>query len=431
MARVGSGSSIYMTADKNASFSDLGIAPKILGILEYHKFIQPTPIQRQAIPVVLEGKDIIGVAQTGTGKTLAFGLPMIQSLAISKAKGLILLPTRELALQVDQTLQKIGNSLGLKTAVLIGGASIGQQQKALQRSPHIIISTPGRLVDLLKRRSLNLNQIKIVVLDEADRMLDIGFAPQIKEILSQISIERQTLLFSATMSPEIAKLASRYQKLPLRIEVAPSGTTSSQVEQEVFIINKEAKMQLLDKILTDNKGSVLIFSRTKHGAKKITLALKGINYSAAEIHSNRSLNQRKEALEGFRNGKYRILVATDIAARGIDVKGIALVINYDMPDDLENYVHRIGRTGRADDTGKAITFATREERADVKSIERLIRKTLPILEVPALPPKRQAVELARGYGRGDYQAGRARRFGSAKNRRTSSGSFNYPKRKKF
>lgn len=395
-----------MTPNKTASFGELGIAPKILGILEYHKFTDPTPIQHQAIPVALEGKDIIGIAQTGTGKTLAFGLPLIQRLSILKVKGLILLPTRELALQVDETLQKIGNSLGLKTAVLIGGAPIQQQIRSLSRSPHIIIATPGRLVDLLKRRALNLNQIKIVILDEADRMLDIGFAPQIKEILCQISINRQTMLFSATMSSDIAKLASKCQKLPLRIEVAPSGTTPSQVEQEVFIINKESKMQLLDKILQDNKGSVLIFSRTKHGAKKITIALKSMNYSTAEIHSNRSLSQRREALEGFKNGKYRILVATDIAARGIDVKGISLVINYDMPDDLENYVHRIGRTARAGETGKAITFATKEERNDVKSIERIIRKTLPILETPVLPlariknqPVRQNHRPERNYGR--------------------------------
>lgn len=420
-----------MTPNKTASFSELGIAPKILSILEYHKFTNPTPIQHQAIPVALEGKDIIGIAQTGTGKTLAFGLPLIQRLGILKAKGLILLPTRELALQVDEILKKIGSSIGLKTAVLIGGASMHLQMKSLLRSPHIIIATPGRLVDLLNRRSLNLHQIKVVILDEADRMLDIGFAPQIKEILSQISVDRQTMLFSATMSPEIARLAAQYQKLPLRIEVAPSGTTSSQVEQEVFIVNKESKMQLLDKILQENKGSVLVFARTKHGAKKITISLRSAGHTAAEIHSNRSLGQRKEALEGFKNGKYRILVATDIAARGIDVKGISLVINYDMPDDLENYVHRIGRTARAGETGKAITFATREERYNVKSIERLIRKTLPILEVPVLPPRRQVIEQKNSYSENDFKHRTPqRRFNNNRNTRPGHDSYNYPKRRR-
>jgi len=218
------------------------------------------------------------------------------------------------------------------------------------------------------------------------------------------------MLFSATMSSEIAQLASRFQKLPLRIEVAPSGTTSSLVEQEVFIVNKEVKMQFLDKILQDNKGSVLIFSRTKHGAKRIALSLRGYGYTAAEIHSNRSLAQRKEALGGFKTGKYRILVATDIAARGIDVKGIQLVINFDLPDDLENYVHRIGRTGRAEESGKAITFATREEKSDIRSIERLIKKTLPILEVPILP-KRRMENLNLPVEKFSTPAPRGRNFG--------------------
>lgn len=431
MARVGSESIIiFMTPSKNASFGELGVAPKILGILEYHKFIEPTPIQRQAIPVALEDKDIIGIAQTGTGKTLAFGLPLIQRLAILKTKGLILLPTRELAIQVDETLKKIGNSLGLKTTVLIGGAPLQRQIKSLAQGPHIIIATPGRLSDLLKRRSLNLNQIKIVVLDEADRMLDIGFAPQIREILSQISSDRQTMLFSATMSPEIAKLAAQYQKIPLRIEVAPSGTTASQIEQEVFIVGKESKMHFLDKILQDNKGSVLVFSRTKHGAKKITLSLKNAGYSAVEIHSNRSLKQRQEALNGFKNGRYRILVATDIAARGIDVKGIALVINFDLPDDLENYVHRIGRTGRAEETGKAITFATREEKSSIRSIEKIIRKTLPILEAPILSPRLQLANDFSGGNQNNFRYKKTQRYNQSKQDHRGDRRTNYSRKKR-
>lgn len=421
---------IFMTPNKMVSFSELGISPKILGILEYHKFIQPTPIQHQAIPVALEGKDIIGIAQTGTGKTLAFGVPMIQCLGASKGRGLILLPTRELALQVDETLQKIGRSLGLRTAVLIGGASMHLQNTALYKNPHIIIATPGRLADHLERRTVNLSQVKVVVLDEADRMFDIGFAPQIKEILSLITLEHQTMLFSATMSPQIAKLASQYLKLPLRIEIAPSGTTASQVEQEVFIINRESKMQLLDKILMESEGRVLVFSRTKHGAKKITSALRQMNYVAAEIHSNKSLAQRKDALQGFKTGKYRVLVATDIAARGIDVKEIELVINFDMPDDLENYVHRIGRTGRAGHTGKAITFATRDEKSDVRSIERLIRKTLPILEVPVLPPKRKILEDTYRHNTGNFRHSTSRKFPSRKNERGGHNSSGYSRRER-
>ena len=373
------------------SFATLGLAPKLLDILQQHKFINPTPIQHQAIPVALAGNDVVGIAQTGTGKTFAFGLPMIQRLAQVKGQGLILVPTRELALQVDETLQKVGRSIGLKTVVTIGGASMHQQQQALRRNPHIIIATPGRLMDFLQQKTMNLQQVKIVVLDEADRMFDIGFAPQIKQILGLVPKDRQTMLFSATMPPAIAQMAGAYMKLPMRIEVAPQGTAAAKVEQEVFIVSKENKMQLLDKLLSDNQGSVLLFSRTKHGAKKIAATVRHMGHTGAEIHSNRSLAQRKAALDGFKSGRFRVLVATDIAARGIDVTGISLVINYDLPDNSEDYVHRIGRTGRAGSFGKAVSFATPEERRDIKSIERLIRKTLPILALPVLPPRRAPV----------------------------------------
>lgn len=377
-------------AQVQARFSDLGIAPKLLDNLERLKYVTPTPIQHQCIPQALQGKDIVGIAQTGTGKTMAFGIPMIQLLsqAPGPAQGLILLPTRELALQVDEVLQKVGRPLGLRTAVLIGGASAYQQRQMLARGPHIIVSTPGRLVDHLEQRNLTLNRMKIVVLDEADRMFDIGFMPQIKQILSLVPTDRQTLMFSATMPRAIAEIASRYMKIPLRIEVAPAGTSSKNVEQELFIVNKDAKTQLLDKILSDTTGSVLIFSRTKHGAKRINMNVRGMGHTAAEIHSNRSLGQRKEALQGFKTGKYRVLVATDIASRGIDVTGISLVINYDLPDNSEDYVHRIGRTGRAESFGKAISFASPDERGDIKQIERLIKKTIPVMSLPVLPPRR-------------------------------------------
>lgn len=384
-----------MTQEQPAGrrFSELNIAANLLSILEQNKFTTPTPIQHQVIPVALEGKDVVGIAQTGTGKTLAFGIPMIQSLATSKGMGLVLLPTRELALQVDDVLRNLGRSIGLRTAVLIGGASAYVQVKLLRQKPHIIVATPGRLIDHLKQKNVSLQNVKIAVLDEADRMFDIGFAPQIKQIMAALPRERQTLLFSATMPREVAEIAAKFMKLPLRIEVAPSGTPAANVEQEIFIAGKEVKMQLLEKLLVDNPGTVLVFSRTKHGAKKIMAGVKIMGHTAAELHANRTLAQRKEALAGFKSGKYRVLVATDIAARGIDVTGISLIINYDLPDDSGDYVHRIGRTGRAGHFGKAVSFATPDQRGDIKQIERLIRKTIPIVTLPTLPPRRAALAM--------------------------------------
>lgn len=376
------------------SFHGLGIAPGLLAVLEKLRYVEPTPIQHQAIPTAIAGKDVVGIAQTGTGKTLAFALPMIQRLAQAnphtyavgvgvKGRGLVLLPTRELAIQVEEELHKIGRSLGLKTAVLIGGASMQAQLQALKRNPHIIIATPGRLIDHLNQKSINLSDIKILVLDEADRMLDMGFQPQINLILRAVPKDRQTMLFSATLPIEIMSIASANMKLPIRIEVAPSGTTVESVTQEIFIVEKAAKQKLLSHLLKERRGSVLIFTRTKFGARRVTKAVRDLGEKAAEIHSNRSLAQRRDALEGFRSGRYRALIATDIASRGIDVKGIETVINYDMPSHAEDYVHRIGRTGRAGMGGHAISFAMPEERNEVRSIERLIRKTIPVLAPPA------------------------------------------------
>ena len=360
------------------TFHGLGIAPKLLDILARKNFTSPTPIQFQAIPVAIEGKDLIGIAQTGTGKTLAFGVPMIQSLAKNGGRGLVILPTRELALQVSDAIRGIGQSLGVKTAVLIGGESIRKQFSQLRSNPHIILATPGRLIDHLEQKSLTLGNIKILVLDEADRMLDMGFAPQLNRIMTFLPKVRQTMLFSATMPHEIVKLASTYMKLPVRVEVAPAGTTASGVTQEIIIVDKADKLLTLKKILTDYSGSTLVFSRTKYGAKKIAHALQNMGHTAAEIHSNRSLNQRIAALKGFKVGKYRVLVATDIAARGIDVSGIELVVNYDLPENAGDYVHRIGRTGRAGLVGHAISLATPDQRRDIREIEQLIKKQLPV-----------------------------------------------------
>ena len=364
------------------TFYGLGIAPKILELLERMKFKVPTPIQFKAIPIAIEGKDIIGIAQTGTGKTLAFGIPMIQRLAQSPGRGLVLVPTRELALQVDETINKLGGTLGMRTAVLIGGASMHMQIQALRRNPRVIIATPGRLIDHLGQRNIRLDDVRILVLDEADRMLDMGFMPQIERIMQFIPRDKQTMLFSATIPEKIVKIAANNMKLPVSVEIARSGTAADKIVQELFIIRKEEKPILLGKLLDQYRGTVLLFSRTKRGASRISRGLRSMGYNAAEIHSDRSLAQRREALEGFKTGKYRILVATDIAARGIDVIGIELVINYDLPEDAENYVHRIGRTARAGHEGRAISFATPDQRGEVRDIERLMRSALPVAKHP-------------------------------------------------
>ncbi len=367
------------------NFFGLGIAPKITDALAHLKFKQATPIQHQAIPLILEGKDVMGIAQTGTGKTMAFAIPTIQRLAQNKEKALVIVPTRELAIQVNESFVKIAKPFGIKTAVLIGGDPIQNQLRALAVHPRVLIATPGRLVDLMEQRKVHLQEIKVLILDEADRMFDMGFAPQVEVILRAIPLDRQTLLFSATMPSEILSIVKRHMRMPVSVEIAPSGTKVEQTTHELFIIKSEMKKALLEKLLHQFRGSVLLFSRTKMGARRITAALRQRGHNAAEIHSDRSLSQRREALEGFKRGKYRVLVATDIAARGIDVKGIELVINYDLPDDAENYIHRIGRTGRAGCLGHAISFATSDQRDDVLKIERLIKATLPISQHPEIP----------------------------------------------
>ncbi|MFH1361352.1 MAG: DEAD/DEAH box helicase [bacterium] len=397
----------------NASFYGLGIAPKILELVEKMGFKTPTPIQYKAIPIGIEGQDIIGIAQTGTGKTIAFGIPMVQRLAQGTKLGLVLVPTRELALQADETIRKLGGPLGLKTAVLIGGASMHNQIKAIRERPRIVIATPGRLIDHLERRTIRLNHVGILVLDEADRMLDMGFAPQINKIMQQIPTERQTMLFSATIPDKIMQIATHQMKLPVSVEIAKSGTAAKNVTQELFIVKKEEKIQLLIKLLNEYRGTVLLFCRTKRGASRITRDLKKINFNAAEIHSDRSLSQRREALDGFKRGKYRILVATDIAARGIDVKEIELVINFDLPDDAENYVHRIGRTGRANHEGRAISLATPDQRGSVRDIEKIMQKALPIAQHPEFPGASFYKPSVRSFKpRGRFGGSRSRGFSS-------------------
>ena len=370
---------------KNGGFYGLGIAPGILETLDTLGFNEPTPIQKQSIPLALEGKDLIGIAQTGTGKTLAFGIPLIQHLFQKEKFGLVVVPTRELALQVSESLGVVGGKLGMKTATLIGGESMYGQLKSLRRNVHVIIGTPGRIIDHMENRSIDLKKVTMLVLDEADRILDMGFAPQLRKILSALNRERQTMLFSATMPESIISIAREYLKMPVRVEISRSGSTAKDVTQELFFVAQEQKPLLLEKILQEYHGSVLVFSRTKYNAKRIAGHLKALGHMASEIHSNRSLNQRKEALEGFKMGRYRVLVATDIAARGIDVDNIELIINYDLPANAEDYVHRIGRTGRAGSKGHAISFARPNEKHDVFSIERFVRMSLPVSALPQLP----------------------------------------------
>lgn len=428
------------SAPQEHTFETLGISGEILRIIRSLNLSAPTPIQAQAIPHGVAGRDVIGIAQTGTGKTFAFGVPLLQrSMEDRNARALILVPTRELALQVHESLGKFAHPLSLRGAVLIGGAGMQPQVASLRRDPHVIIATPGRLIDHLEQRNVTLDRISVLVLDEADRMLDMGFWPQVQKIIRFVPAERQTMLFSATLSKEIMELATKHMKTPVSIEVAPQGTTAERVTQEFFIVRKDDKLRLLEKVLGQYSGSTLVFTRTKYGAKKIQHAIRAMGHKAAEIHGNRSLSQRRDALEGFKTGRYRVLVATDIASRGIDVKGIELVINYDLPMDSADYVHRIGRTARAGAEGHAISFAEPNQKRDIRDIERLIRMPLTLAESPELPPVafhesasrppqrgfRPRPQGSGGFGgsrprNGSYRGGRS--FGRPQGRSQSGGS---------
>jgi ATP-dependent RNA helicase RhlE len=366
------------------NFQELGVAPKLVEHLTRNRYTIPTPIQQQCIPLAIERKDIIGIAQTGTGKTLAFAIPMLQSLAQEKSRGLIVVPTRELAIQAQKSIADIAHGLNLRTVVLIGGEAMSQQLKQLKLNPAIVIATPGRLIDHLEQGTISLDAVHILVLDEADRMLDMGFEPQIRTILEHVPRKRQTMLFSATMPPAIVNVASRYMRMPVQVEVARSGTTVKEVSQELFFVELQHKKSLLENVLAEYHGSILVFTRTKFSAKKLTRLLRSSNHRVVEIHSDRSQMQRREAMEGFKIGKYRILVATDIAARGLDVSGIELVVNYDLPSNGEDYVHRIGRTARAGAVGHAISFAMPHQRKEVRAIEDVIRMAVRVSPLPGL-----------------------------------------------
>lgn len=363
------------------TFSDFAISPALVKMLERQNITTPTPIQEKTIPVGLDGKDVIGIAQTGTGKTLAFGLPMIENIRRGEF-GLVLAPTRELAIQIEDTFK----SLNVKTALLIGGAPLRPQVGQLRGRPMVVIATPGRLVDHMQQKTIDLRDAYVVTLDEADRMLDMGFAAAIKKILSFTPSGRQTMLFSATMPKAIADLAKQYLNDPVRIEIASAGTAAENIEHELVMLAQDQKPNMLNTLLDENKGSILVFTRTRHGARKLARTIRNNGHKSAEIHSDRSLAQRREALTGFKSGQYRILVATDIAARGIDVKDIELVVNYDIPMCPEDYVHRIGRTGRAGASGKAITLATLDQSKDIRDIEKVLKAKLPISPLSMFKP---------------------------------------------
>jgi ATP-dependent RNA helicase RhlE len=357
-------------------FSDLGLPDFILERLDSLGFVTPTPIQEQAIPPLLDNYDVVGIAQTGTGKTLAFALPMIACHQPGDL-GLVVAPTRELAEQIEETFQM----LGVSSTLLIGGAPMEPQIQGLRNTPDFVVATPGRLLDHVERNTIDLRCVTMLVLDEADRMLDMGFAPDINKIVANTEDDRQTMLFSATMPKEIEKMAKRFLYQPVRIEIARTGSTAKDVEQELIIVPQERKMTVLKKLIRDQSGSVLVFTKTKIGARRLTRQLMSRDFSTAEIHSDLDLDRRRMALDGFKRGAFQVLVATDIAARGLDVDDIGLVVNFDVPNNPEDYVHRIGRTGRAGKSGHAVTIASPDQEHDIKDIEKLLQTKIPLSDL--------------------------------------------------
>jgi ATP-dependent RNA helicase RhlE len=368
------------------SFTDLPLSAAMHEAIARAGYQAPTPIQARAIAPALEGRDLIGCAQTGTGKTAAFAIPTIEALAAGGraaarttggARALVLAPTRELALQIAEAFDLLGSARGLRSVVIIGGESMGPQLTGLARRPDIIIATPGRLNDHLDRHSLNLASVRIVILDEADRMLDMGFAPQVERILAVTPLDRQTLCYSATMPEAVDRLVRKHLSRPDRIEVGPTATPVPKVTQVLYPAEGPEKVALLLRLLGDERGRTLVFTRTKHRADRLARAVGAAGHRVARLHADRTMSQRREALDGFRDGRYRILVATDIAARGIDVPEVTHVVNFDLPHTPEDYIHRIGRTARAEATGRASSFAAMDEREQLRAIERHLGHAVP------------------------------------------------------
>ena len=417
------------------SFADLGLSEPLLRALHGAKYTTPTPIQARTIPALLKGRDVLGIAQTGTGKTAAFALPVLQLLAASgeraqpkSPRALVLAPTRELAVQIARSFDTYGRGLGLRLCTVVGGLGYGRQIETLARGVDILIATPGRLLDLVERGNVKLGNVTFFVLDEADRMFDMGFIRDVRRIAGSVSKNRQTLLFSATMPNDIAKLSSEILKNPERVEIAAQGRPIEKIEQRVYYVNASSKRQLLSHLLSDAAlERVIVFTRTKRGANRVAEALEDRGVRSEAIHGNKSQNARQKALDNFSRGKARVLVATDLASRGIDVVGVTHVINYELPADAESYVHRIGRTARAGASGIAVSFCDSSERGQLRSIEKLTRQPIAVVSTPAnedmpvMPPVARSREERdprdergrdeRPRGRGPGGPGRPRSFG--------------------
>lgn len=404
------------------AFKKLDLIDPILKALDAEGYTTPTPIQAQSIPLILERRDLLGCAQTGTGKTAAFAIPILQILYQQKQeergprniKVLVLTPTRELAIQIDESFAAYGKHTGLTHTVIFGGVSQLNQTNILRRGIDILVATPGRLLDLISQGFIDLKYLKIFVLDEADRMLDMGFIHDVKRIITKLPVKRQTLFFSATMPPEIQKLANVLLTNPAKVEVTPVSSTVDAIEQSLYYVSKQDKPSLLLHLLRDEKIiTALVFTRTKHGADKVVKFLHRHNITAAAIHGNKSQNARQNALSNFKSGSLRVLVATDIAARGIDIDDLSHVINFELPNVPETYVHRIGRTGRAGNTGIAISFCDAEERDELRDIQKLIGKSIPVIDghpyplsvdlsaAPVRTPQKTIPKRSRGFGNSD------------------------------
>lgn len=423
------------------AFSKLSLIDPILKALTEEGYTTPTPIQQEAIPLVLEKRDLLGCAQTGTGKTAAFAIPMLQLLYNNQAaekgpkkiKALILTPTRELAIQIDESFAAYGKYTRLSHTVIFGGVSQHNQVNTLRRGVDILVATPGRLLDLIAQGYIDLKYLEIFVLDEADRMLDMGFIHDVKRVITKLPAKRQTLFFSATMPPEIQKLADALLTNPAKVEVTPVSSTVDAIEQSLYFVDKKNKTPLLLHLLKDTSiATALVFTRTKHGADKVVKLLHRAHITAAAIHGNKSQNARQNALNNFKSGEIRVLVATDIAARGIDIDELSHVFNFDLPEVPETYVHRIGRTGRAGKAGIAIAFCDAEEIPELKDIQKVIGKTIPVisehpyplspalLEQPAVTiPKPAVKKRSRGFGNNDRNS----KKGFSGKRNMPSGKF--------
>ena len=413
----------------NTNFQTLGLIEPLLKAIQEEGYTTPTPIQAESIPIVLQGKDLLGCAQTGTGKTAAFTLPILQLLVKNKTgerrkkiRSLIVTPTRELAIQIGESFNAYGRHTGLNCTVIFGGVGQGPQVTALRNGVDVVIATPGRLLDLMNQGHLNIREVEIFVLDEADRMLDMGFVHDVKKLLAVLPKKRQSLFFSATMPPEIVSLANTILFHPLKVSVTPVSSTVDIIEQSVYFVDKVNKNALLIEILKNTAiKTALVFTRTKHGADKVVNLLLKNNIKAEAIHGNKAQNARQRALTNFKAQTTRVLVATDIAARGIDVDELAYVVNYEIPNIPETYVHRIGRTGRAGANGTAISFCDAEERAFLKDIEKLIAKKIPIIENHPFPMTNfNPIKEAKQQGRGNSGHARSKASGNGGQKRRFS-----------